>query len=786
MAIQYSKLFSLLLKLSMLLIIGAAAAIAYLWLQQEDWLPEPSKPFASDLSQPRELPHSDYRIDLLATDDLAFRLQKAVIEARPGTLIVLPEGRFEFNDELIINQTNITLAGKGMQKTILDFANQASGAQGILGLGDALRIQDLAVVNAPGDGIKTEGINHLLIQRTKVAWENGPSPLNGAYGLYPVQSKNIIIEDSHVMGASDAGIYVGQSSNIVVRRNTVEFNVAGIEIENSILADVYDNWTAYNTAGILVFDLPNLPVYGGRNTRVFNNVIFQNSTKNFAPAGNIVGIVPSGTGLMVMANDEIEIFGNLVRNHGTASLVVVSYLVTEIPLTDPNYEPYPESLWVHDNKFERPDRWYLDGSDFNLLPNLLFDMNPPEIVLDGIPKSYATDADAKAGQSCFANNTNTNGGAIRVGSMNLASGNTNFLGLPSGPALYDEPQYRCQGTALEPIAIEPWPTALQSQTRAQNIHLCNQTSTGVNWQAFEADCPNLADYGLEETLGYTYTLSTPLFSDYMKKQRTVFVPPNMALDYTSAGPLTAPIGTIIRKTFINPDSQQKIETRLLIHRQSGWVGLPYLWTQGEAKLHVGGATVAQSINRNGKRIDWNYQVPNKNQCGSCHQQGKQMQPIGLASKWLNHSNQLQQLSDKGWLSELPADATQWPQTVAWNDVQNNNLPQRARAYLDINCGHCHNPAGFAHTSGLALNTELPMSTQTGICKPPVAAGRGAGDLKYAIVPGDAEASILHLRMSSLDPAVKMPELSKGLVHEQGLALIKQWITQMPGTCEDSN
>ena len=164
---------------------------------------------------------------------------------------------------------------------------------------------------------------------------------------------------------------MGQSSNIVVRRNTVEYNVAGIEIENSIFADVYDNWTVYNTAGILVFDLPNLPVYGGRNTRVFNNVVFDNSTKNFAPEGNIVGIVPSGTGLMVMANDEIEIFGNLVRNHGTASLVVVSYLVSEIPVTDANYEPYPESLWVHDNRFEKPDRWYLDGSDFNLLPNLL-------------------------------------------------------------------------------------------------------------------------------------------------------------------------------------------------------------------------------------------------------------------------------------------------------------------------------------------------------------------------------------------------------------------------------
>ncbi|MBT4441994.1 MAG: hypothetical protein HOD01_01615, partial [Oceanospirillaceae bacterium] len=306
----------------------------------------------------------------------------------------------------------------------------------------------------------------------------------------------------------------------------------------------------------------------------------------------------------------------------------------------------------------------------------------------------------------------------------------------------------------------------------------------INWQAIVADCPNLEDYGLTESLGYRYNLQTPLFSDYMEKQRTVYVPPNSALGYTASGPLKAPVGTIISKTFINPSSQQAVETRLLIHRQSGWVGLPYLWNNGIAKLHVGGALIPQSINLEGKRTDWRYQVPNQNQCGSCHTQGQQLHPIGLATKWLNHSNQLQQLEDKGWLTGLPQDPNQRPQAAAWDDIKTNNLPQRARAYLDINCGHCHNPAGLAHTSGLELKAELPMSTTTGVCKPPVAAGRGAGDLSYAIVPGEAQASILPLRIGSLDPAIKMPELSKGLVHQQGLALIKQWINQMPGTCEE--
>jgi len=306
--------------------------------------------------------------------------------------------------------------------------------------------------------------------------------------------------------------------------------------------------------------------------------------------------------------------------------------------------------------------------------------------------------------------------------MNLGSGNTNLLGLPSGPALYNEPQYNCQRSSLPEITIDTWPSAVQTQAISQRLELCKATMDVINWQAIEAGCPNLEDYGLTTSLGYRYNLQTPLFSDYMEKQRTIYLPPNSSLGYTATGPLNAPIGTIISKTFVNPNSQQIVETRLLIHRQSGWVGLPYLWSNGVAKLHVGGALVPQSINLEGKRTDWDYQVP-------------------------------------------------------------NNLPQRARAYLDINCSHCHNPAGLAHTSGLALKAELPMSTKTGVCKPPVAAGRGAGDLSYAIVPGEAQPSILHLRMSSLDPAIKIPELSKGLVHQQGLALIKQWINQMPGTCE---
>ena len=161
----------------------------------------------------------------------------------------------------------------------------------------------------------------------------------------------MLIEDSIAIGASDAGIYVGQSSQIIVRNSRAEFNVAGIEIENSTYADVYNNVATNNTGGILVFDLPNLPVQGGQATRVFNNEVFENNTENFAPEGNIVGNVPPGTGLLVLANDNIEVFGNNFRDNKSVNIMVYSFALGGRTIQDPNYDPYPEKIYIHDNEF---------------------------------------------------------------------------------------------------------------------------------------------------------------------------------------------------------------------------------------------------------------------------------------------------------------------------------------------------------------------------------------------------------------------------------------------------
>lgn len=291
--------------------------------------------------------------DEVPMPELSFEesLQQQLIEAQAGDVIEIPEGVHEITRSLSVNVSGVTIRGAGIDSSVLSFANQIQGAEGLLVSADDFVIEDLAIEDTVGDALKINESNNVVVRNVRTEWTGGPLSTNGAYGIYPVQSQNILIEGAVAIGASDAGIYVGQSSQIIVRNSRAEYNVAGIEIENSTFADVYDNLATNNTGGILVFDLPNLPVQGGRNTRVFNNTVIDNNTANFAPEGNIVGTVPAGTGLMVMANDSIEVFGNQFTNNQTSSVLIVSYLISERPLDDPNYDPFPEAIYLHDNDY---------------------------------------------------------------------------------------------------------------------------------------------------------------------------------------------------------------------------------------------------------------------------------------------------------------------------------------------------------------------------------------------------------------------------------------------------
>jgi parallel beta-helix repeat protein len=315
-------------------------------------------------------------------------VQTALLKVKPGQTIELGAGTFAFTQSLSLKVNDVTLRGQGMDKTVLSFKNQVAGKEGLLvGGRDHFTIEDLAVEDTKGDAIKVEGGDGVIFRRVRAQWNGGGKESNGAYGLYPVQCKNVLIDGCVAIGASDAGIYVGQSRNIIVRNCRAEQNVAGIEIENSMDADVHDNTATNNAGGLLVFDLPGLQVKNGRRIRVYRNQVFANNHPNFAPKGNIVASVPPGTGLIVMATDQVEVFRNTSRDNQTYNMAVVSYKLTGRPIEDKDYDPYPEQVYIHDNVFENGGT-HPGGERGDLLAGLA-GKPIPDIVYDGITSPKA-------------------------------------------------------------------------------------------------------------------------------------------------------------------------------------------------------------------------------------------------------------------------------------------------------------------------------------------------------------------------------------------------------------
>ncbi|MES2754274.1 MAG: parallel beta-helix domain-containing protein [Pseudomonadota bacterium] len=289
-------------------------------------------------------------IPVAAGPDAQERLQGALIDAKPGDIVRLGAGRFELTDGLSLDVNGVTVRGAGKARTVLGFKGQLGAGEGLLVTSDDIVLRDFAVEDSKGDGIKSKGADRIVYKSIRVSWTGGPKETNGAYGIYPVSSRHVLIEDCEVSGASDAGIYVGQSEDIVVRGSTVRYNVAGIEIENSRRADVYRNLAEHNTGGILVFDLPNLPKLGGGEVRVFANRVIDNDQANFAPKGNIVASVRKGTGVLVMANDNVAISGNTLGGNATANVMILSY---RFPQSDAKYNPLPRQIVVSGNTHGR-------------------------------------------------------------------------------------------------------------------------------------------------------------------------------------------------------------------------------------------------------------------------------------------------------------------------------------------------------------------------------------------------------------------------------------------------
>ena len=298
---------------------------------------------------------------------------------------------------------------------------------------------------------------------------------------------------------------------------------------------------------------------------------------------------------------------------------------------------------------------------------------------------------------------------------------------------------------------------------------------------------HLSAYGLFKDASATepangvvgYDLINPLFSDHAKKDRLVFVPEGSAAGWRDNEVFAFPVGSVLIKSFSYAETG-KIETRLLIHKETGWAAYPYVWNEAYTEAiysPIGAKTQFETVQKANDGSDTllhiSYSVPNQNQCKTCHQAGDDIEPIGPKARNLG-AKQVAKWRGLGLLQAIKADFTSVP-SIARGE---GGIDERARAYLDINCAHCHKADGAASNSGLWLDWTEESLVKLGIDKHPTAAGRGAGLLTRVIEPGTPEASILAFRMASDEAGVAMPELGRTLIDDEGVQLVHEWIAQM--------
>jgi parallel beta-helix repeat protein len=360
---------------------------------------------------------------------------EAFIMAEDSSTIEIPAGFYEMNSQLILdNKTGVKIKGAGMDKTVISFRNLKSGGEGIKIVGNNISIEDLSIEDAPGDGIKAQHSDGLTFRKINVTWTNGDKSKNGTYAIYPVQCKNVIIDECIASHSKDAGIYVGQSENIIVKNSLAFGNVAGIEIENCDNAEVFGNTARDNAGGILVFNLPGLPKSDGKGTKIYDNDIIDNNHENFAtplgdgPNGNTVTMIPPGSGVVLLAAKEVEVYGNRILRNKTAGISIASYQVTGFPAEAPNWSPYTTDIYVHDNQYER--KWYQFPDFSRELGKLILVYNAhgfgktQDIIYDGIwDESKSKSVDTNPMRVCIQESSTQN---LRFSRFDLTKGDENI------------------------------------------------------------------------------------------------------------------------------------------------------------------------------------------------------------------------------------------------------------------------------------------------------------------------------------------------------------------------
>lgn len=349
------------------------------------------------------------KIELIKDEKIQKELQEQFILVEDGGTIELPEGSFLLSKSLSIEgKNNITIKGKGSNKTILSFLGQTEGAEGINATNcKNITLEDFSIQDAKGDNIKLKACENVILRNLNSTWTTGVDSMNGNYGYYPVECKNVLLEKCEVSYCADAGVYVGQSYNVTVRNCVAHHNVCGIEIENCIDVDVHDNLSYNNTGGFVIYDLPGLPMKIGKNCKVYNNIARENNFKNFAKPGSYVSDIPPGSGIIIMGYDSVEVFKNTFENNKTLGCCAVSYQAVGRKFTDSLYTPYCTSIFIHDNIFKRKALLVPDlSSDLGKLI-LAMSKGPADIIYDGNYSKAMSNPDGSLQaqyKSCFRNN----------------------------------------------------------------------------------------------------------------------------------------------------------------------------------------------------------------------------------------------------------------------------------------------------------------------------------------------------------------------------------------------
>lgn len=318
-------------------------------------------------------------------------IQEMLIDVEPGGTVTIPEGLYKISRSISLDDiSGVTIQGMGKGKTILSFLEQSQGAEGLRITADTIKLMNFTIADAIGDAIKLQDCKGVHIEGVKTTWTQGTKSTNGAYGLYPVQCEDVVIDNCEAAFASDAGIYVGQSKNVIVKNSYAHHNVAGIEIENCINSEVFNNVAENNTGGVLVFDLPDLELVNGHSTKVYDNKIRDNNLKNFASEGNMVAIIPPGSGVVLLAAKKVEVYNNEILNHKTFGVGITSFHITERKWKDQRYEPFTSDINIHDNTLVRKSAIPDVSKRFGQMVNMLFPGKPQDILYDGILKDGLT------------------------------------------------------------------------------------------------------------------------------------------------------------------------------------------------------------------------------------------------------------------------------------------------------------------------------------------------------------------------------------------------------------